>query len=87
MDIVHAHNLNEPLDVPKPYGIRVSLPPHDTFTRLLGTEWQQHHWYATREERDRALADMASEHLYSRHGDRPTVRYEPVERPTAPGAA
>jgi hypothetical protein len=83
MDIVHAHNLNEPLDVPKPYGIRVSLPPNDTFTRLLGTEWQQHHWYATREERDRALADMASEHLYSRHGDRPTVRYEPVERPVA----
>lgn len=87
MDIVHAHNLNEPLDVPKPYGIRVSLPPTDTFARLLGTEWHQHHWYATREERDRALADMASEHLYSRHGDRPTVRYEPVERPAARGGA
>jgi hypothetical protein len=23
---------------------------------------------------------MASEHRYSRHGDRPTLRFEPVER-------
>jgi hypothetical protein len=87
MDIVHAHNLTQPLDVPRPYGIRVTLPPTDTFARLLGTAWQQHHWYATREERDRALEDMASEHLYSRHGDRPTVRYEAVERPAAQSGA
>jgi hypothetical protein len=80
MDICHAHNLNEPLDVPKPFGIRVTLPPTDTFARLLGSGWQQHHWYPTRGERDRALADMASEHLYSRQGDRPTVRFEPVEQ-------
>jgi len=80
MEIVHKHNLSKPLDVPKPYGIRVSLPTRDTFTRLLGTGWQQHHWFATREERDRALADMASEHLYFRRGDRPTVLFEPVER-------
>jgi hypothetical protein len=83
MEIVHEHNLLKPLDVPKPYGIRVSLPPRDTFSRLLGTGWQQHHWYATREERDRALADMAREHLYSRRGDRPSVRFEPVEQPAA----
>ncbi|HET7134123.1 MAG TPA: hypothetical protein VFJ95_17825 [Gammaproteobacteria bacterium] len=83
MEIVHEHNLLKPLDVPKPYGIRVSLPPRDTFTRLLGTGWQQQHWYATREERDRALADMAREHLYSRRGDRPSVRFEPVEQPAA----
>ena len=31
-------------------------------------------------ERDRALADMANEHLYSRRGDRPTLRYDPVDR-------
>jgi hypothetical protein len=83
MEIVHEHNLLKPLDVPKPYGIRVSLPPRDTFTRLLGPGWQQHHWYATREERDRALAEMAREHLYSRRGDRPTVLFEPVEQPGA----
>src|SRR4051812_37258904 len=82
MEIVHEHNLNEPLDVPKAFGIRVSLPATDTFARILGAGWERHHWYSTREERDRALADMASEHLYSRHGDRPTVRFEPVERDT-----
>ena len=82
MEIVHEHNLNEPLDVPKPFGIRVTLPATDTFARIIGAGWQQHHWYRTREERDRALADMASEHLYSRHGDRPTVRFEACERVT-----
>jgi hypothetical protein len=82
MEIVHQHNLNEPLDLPKPFGIRVTLPATDTFARIIGAGWEQHHWYRTREERDRALADMASEHLYSRHGDRPTVRFEPVERDT-----
>ena len=79
MDICHAHNLNRPLDAPKPYGIRVSLEPTDTFARLIGPKWQRHHWYASREERDAALADMASEHLYSRAGDRPTLIFEPVE--------
>jgi hypothetical protein len=82
MNVCHAHNLNKPLDVAKRYGIRLSLPPGDTFTRLLGPAWQQHHWFATPEERDRALADMASEHLYSRRGDRPTVILESVEQPT-----
>jgi hypothetical protein len=80
MEICHSHNLNKPLDVVKPYGIRVSLPPTDTFARLLGTGWQQHHWFATREERDAALAEMASEHVYSRHGDKPTVVFETVEQ-------
>ena len=37
MEIVHEHNLNEPLDVPKPFGIRVTLPATDTFARLIGT--------------------------------------------------
>jgi hypothetical protein len=82
MDIVHEHNLNEPLDVPKPFGIRVTLPATDTFARIIGAGWERHHWYHTRAERDRALADMASEHLYSRHGDKPTLRFEPVERGT-----
>jgi hypothetical protein len=80
MDICHAHNLTKPIDVPKPYGIRVSIRSSDTFARLLGTTWQRHHWYATRAERDLALADMAGEHLYSRQGDKPTLLYEPVEQ-------
>ena len=80
MDICHPHNLSSPLDVPKPYGIRVSMRPTDTFARLLGAGWYREHWYATSEERDAALKEMAGEHLYSRIGDKPTLIYEPVER-------
>jgi hypothetical protein len=80
MDICHSHNLLKPLDVPKPYGIRVSIPATDTFARLLGPGWERQHWFASREERDRALADMAGEHLYSRRGDKPTLVFEAVEQ-------
>lgn len=80
MEICHPHNLTKPLDVRKPFGIRVSMRSTDTFARLLGSEWPRHHWYAAREERDAALKEMASEHLYSRSGDRPTLVFEPVER-------
>jgi hypothetical protein len=80
MDICHPHNLNKPLDAPKPYGIRVSMRANDTFARLLGTGWHREHWYATRDERDAALADMAGEHQYSRRGDKPTLKFEPIEQ-------
>jgi hypothetical protein len=80
MEICHAHNLNEDLTAEKRYGIRVRLRAGDTFARLLGRDWERLHWYATEEERDRALDDMASEHLYSRRGDRPTLRFDPIER-------
>lgn len=81
MEVVHEHNLLRDPTVPKPYGIRVRLPAQDPFARLLGQDFERYHWYATREERDRALEDMASEHLYSRRGDRPALVFEPVERP------
>jgi hypothetical protein len=80
MEICHAHNLNVDPPATKRYGIRVSLPPGDTFTRLIGREWERFHWFATAGERDRALHEMASEHLYSRRGDRPTLRFEAIER-------
>jgi hypothetical protein len=78
--ICHAHNLNRDLTAPRPFGIRVSLVPGEPFSRLLGADWSKEHWYASRAERDRALQDMASEHLYSRRGDRPSQRFEPIER-------
>ena len=81
MTICHSHNLNRDLAQSKPFGIRVALPAGDTFNRLLGEDWEQYHWYATEEQRDTALADMASEHLYSRRGDRPRVVYSAVEAP------
>lgn len=80
MEICHAHNLNRRPPPEKRFGVRVSLPPGDTFARLLGREWERFHWFATAEERDDAMREMASEHLYSRRGDRPTLRFEPVER-------
>ena len=80
MEICHSHNLSTPLDMPKPYGVRVSIRPTDTFARVLGADWHREHWYATASERDAALKDMASEHLYSRSGDKPTLIFEAVER-------
>jgi hypothetical protein len=84
MQICHAHNLSEPRGGEKPYGIRVRLPPGDTFNALLGSGWEQFHWYATPQERDRVLQSMSSEHVYSRRGDRPTLRFEKVD-PAAKG--
>jgi hypothetical protein len=79
MEICHAHNLITPAAEEKPFGIRVSIRPGDSFARLLDSGWEQYHWFATPEERDRALRDMESEHVYSRRGDRPTLLFEPVE--------
>ncbi len=79
MEIVHEHNLLRDLNAPRPYGIRVTLARQDTFAPVLGTDWQYMHWFRTAEERDRALRDMASEHLYSRKGDRPTLNFERVD--------
>lgn len=84
MEICHSHNLNRQPTPEKPYGIRVRLPAGDTFGRLLGTDWEQFHWFANRAERDATLRDMASEHVYSRSGDRPHLIYEAVQAPGAP---
>lgn len=80
MDLCHEHNLNRKPAAQKPYGIRVTMPRRESFTRLLGPDWARYHWYATAAERDRALEDMASEHRHSRRGDRPALRFDPVER-------
>ena len=79
MKICHAHNLNAPRGSEKPYGFRVCLPPGDTFSALIGSGWERFHWYATPQERDQALESMSSEHVYSRRGDRPTLRFERVD--------
>ena len=62
------------------FGIRVSLPAGDPFTRLLDEEWNKVHWFGTRTERDLVLQDMAREHEYSRSGDAPTLVFEAIER-------
>jgi hypothetical protein len=78
MAICHEHNLNSPPPSARPFGIRVSLLPSDPFARLVGEGWQKLHWFATERERDAALADMASRHLFSRTGDEPAVRFEKI---------
>jgi len=80
MKICHEHNLIRPTDAQRPFGIRVRISPRDTFARIIGEDWVREHWYASKHERDRALQDMASEHVYSRRGDRPTLIYEAIDR-------
>jgi hypothetical protein len=83
MKICHPHNLNDDPRVEKPYGIRVTLPAGDSFRSLFDANWERFHWYASEQDRDRSLADMAGEHLYSRRGDRPRLIFAKVERPEA----
>jgi hypothetical protein len=79
MNLCHAHNLRRPAsDLPKPYGVRVSLKPGDPFRKLLGAEWNRTHWYTSIEERDAALLEMSRKHEYSRPGDSPALVYEKV---------
>jgi hypothetical protein len=78
MAISNAHNLNAPPPVAKSFGIRVRLRAGDPFARLVGADWQKLHWYATEQDRDAALADMAARHCYSRRGDEPAVICERI---------
>ena len=80
MNRCHPHNIHRAETDEKPFGIRVTLPAGDSFGTLIGTAWERVHWYATEHDRDVALDDMSSEHLYSRRGDRPTLIFEPIER-------
>jgi hypothetical protein len=82
MDFVHRHNLVQPeiVEGQKRFGIRVTLPPGDTFRRLLGEDWERFHWYATEEERDDAFHQMAIRHGYYRKSDAPTQVLEKVVR-------
>lgn len=80
MEICHSHNLNSNSEARRRYGVRVRLTAADPLHRVLGGDCDSTHWFATPKERDRALADMAGEHLYSRRGDRPTLRFEAVDR-------
>ncbi len=62
------------------FGIRMTLPQDDPMIAVLGDSFETWRWYASATERDAALEQMRSEHRFSRIGDRPTLRYERVER-------
>lgn len=82
MEVCHPHNLNGRREAKRRFGIRVTLNANDPLRRVLGGDIERTHWYETPVERDRALEDMAREHLYSRRGDKPTLRFEPIDRPS-----
>jgi hypothetical protein len=79
MGIANAHNLAAPIAEWRPHGIAVRLRPGDPFRKLLGDDWSRTHWYATTDERDRVLLEMARKHEYSRAGDAPALIFEKVE--------
>lgn len=82
MEYCHKHNLVKPelAGAERRFGIRVTLPPGDTFQRLLGDDWEMLHWYATETERDTAFDQMAERHGYSRGTDSPTQLLEKISR-------
>jgi hypothetical protein len=79
MSTCHEHNLRAPLPETRPFGIRVRLRRSDPFRNLLGDDWQREHWFATRYERDAALAAMSSRYVYFRSCDQPSLDFERVD--------
>ncbi len=82
MSYCHRHNLVDPesAKAERPFGIRVTLPPNDTLRNIVGDDWERLHWYADRDERDRAFDAMATRHGYYRNSDTPTQVLEKIER-------
>jgi len=82
MDFCHQHNLVDPdkANAERKFGIKVSLPPGDTFSSILGDDWERVHWYASEIERDQAFDDMATRHGYYRTTDSPTQILEKIFR-------
>ncbi len=80
MEISQPNNATHAQSGELKFGIRVSAPPEDFFSDLVGKDWHTFHWFATREERDRAMLEMGARHRYSRIGDVPMIVLEPVER-------
>ncbi len=82
MDFCHRHNLVDPgtANAERKFGIKVSLPAGDTFSEILGNDWQRVHWYTSEIERDKAFNDMASRHGYYRTTDTPTQVLQKIVR-------
>jgi hypothetical protein len=78
--IAHEHNLARPIPKNCPFGIRVRLRSTDPFKNLVGAEWTKEHWFATREERDRALKEMSGRYVYFRPGDQPSLEFEKIDK-------
>lgn len=82
MSYCHEHNLVQPqrATAERNFGIRVTLPANDTFSRLLGDSWEHLHWYPSEAERDQAFDKMATRHGYYRETDNPTQVLSKISR-------
>lgn len=82
MSYCHRHNLvrKDVAGADRRFGIRVTLPQTDTFSRMLGESWENIHWYTSEEERDRAFDKMAERHGYYRKSDSPSQVLEKIVR-------
>jgi hypothetical protein len=80
MHISNPHNLNKPVPPQRSYGLRISLRPGDPFAKLVGSDWNREHWFATERERDIAMADMSSRYPFFRIGDEPALVFEKTAR-------
>ncbi|MDA0680108.1 MAG: hypothetical protein O2880_07215 [Proteobacteria bacterium] len=82
MTYCHQHNLVEPdrANAGRKFGIKVSLPPGDTFSRMLGNDWSTLHWYRSEVERDNEFEKMGVRHGYYRKTDTPTQILEKIVR-------
>ena len=82
MAYCHKHNLVEPekAGAERKFGIRVRLPAGDTFSKILGADWERVHWYVSERERDAAFDNMATRHGYYRTSDSPTQILEKIVR-------
>lgn len=82
MTYCHQHNLvsKDQAYAERKFGIRVTLPKGDTFTRVLGDGWENIHWYRSEAERDAAFDKMAMRHGYYRKTDSPTQILEKIVR-------
>ncbi len=82
VEYCHKHNLVDQAaaGTERRFGIRVTLPPGDTFQRLFGDDWEMLHWYASEAERDTAYEQMAKRHGYYRGTDNPTQVLEKLVR-------
>ena len=82
MTYCHRHNLvqKDKAEAERKFGIRVTLPAEDTFSRVLGEQWENLHWYRSERERDQAFEQMATRHGYYRQTDSPTQVLEKIVR-------
>lgn len=77
---VHQHNLLGADAGESRFGLRLTLPPGDTFGEILGNSWQKDRWFNSERERDQAISELRRQHPYYRLGDSPTLHIEKINR-------